>query len=89
MSGLVSYSNENISFDFIVPDSNNSLQLGINEINGLVNTWQFQFNVSKEYKKFEFMGGIIANKSDIKYKFTGDVPSGQAIPFQSIFNEKN
>jgi hypothetical protein len=88
MSGLVSYSNENISFDFIVPDSNNSLQLGINEINGLVNTWQFQFNVSKEYKRFEFMGGIIANKSDIKYKFTGDVPPGQAIPFQSIFNEK-
>ena len=34
------------------------------------------------------MGGIIANKSDIKYKFIGDVPPGQAIPFQEVFNEK-
>jgi len=34
------------------------------------------------------MGGIIANISYIKYKFIGDVPPGQAIPFQAIFNEK-
>ena len=88
MSGLFCYSNENISFDFIPPASGNTLQLGINEINGLVDTWQFQFNLSKEFKRFEIMGGIIANKSDIKYKFLGDVPPGQAIPFQYIFNEK-
>ena len=88
MSGLICFSNENISFDFIPPVSNNGLELGINEINGLVDTWQFQFNVSKEFKRFEIMGGIIANKSDIKYKFIGDVPAGQAIPFQYIFNEK-
>jgi len=88
MSGLVCYSNENISFDFIPPVSNSGIELGINEINGLVDTWQFQFNVSKEFKKFEIMGGIIANTSNIKYQFIGDVPSGQAIPFQAIFNEK-
>ena len=88
LSGLVCYSNENLSSDFIAPVSNNGLELGINEINGLVDTWQFQFNVSKEFKRFEIMGGIIANKSDIKYKFIGDVPPGQAIPFQEVFNEK-
>ena len=88
MSGLVCYSNENISFDFIPPVSSNGIELGINEINGLVDTWQFQFNVSKEFKRFEIMGGIITNQSNIKYKFIGDVPSGQAIPFQAIFNEK-
>ena len=88
LSGLVCYSNENLSFDFIAPVSNNGLELGINEINGLVDTWQFQFNVSKEFKRFEIMGGIIANISDIKYKFIGDVPPGQAIPFQEVFNEK-
>ena len=88
LSGLVCYSNENLSSDFIAPVSNNGLELGINEINGLVDTWQFQFNVSKEFKRFEIMGGIIANISDIKYKFIGDVPPGQAIPFQEVFNEK-
>ena len=88
ISSLVCFSNENISFDFIPPVSNDGLELGINEINGLVATWQFQFNVSKEFKRFEIMCGIIVNKSDIKYKFIGDVPPGQAIPFQYIFNEK-
>ena len=88
MSGLVCFSNENISFDFIPPASNDGPDLGINEINGLVDTWQFQYNISKEFKRFEIMGGIIANISDIKYKFIGEVPPGQAIPFQAIFNEK-
>jgi hypothetical protein len=88
MSGLVCFSNENISFGFITPSLSNGPDLGIDEINGLVDTWQFQYNVSKEFKRFEIMAGIIANVSDIKYKFIGDVPPGQAIPFQSVFNEK-
>ena len=88
VSGLICFSNENINFDFISPNSNNGIELGINEINGLVDTWQFQFNVSKEFKRFEIMGGLIANRSDIKYKFFGYETPGQAISFQSIFNEK-
>lgn len=88
VSGLICFSNENINFDFISPASNNGIELGINEINGLVDTWQFQFNVSKEFKRFEIMGGLIANRSDIKYKFFGYESPGQAISFQSIFNEK-
>jgi len=87
LSSLACFSNENLSFGFIPPVSN-GIELGINEINGIVDTYQLQFNVSKEFKKFEIMVGIIANKSDIKYKFIGNVPSGQAIPYQDIFNEK-
>lgn len=87
LAGLVCYSNENISFDFIDPQTSIGT-LGINRINGLVDTWQFQFNASKEYKKFEFATGIIVNVSDVKYKFTGDVPLNQAIPTQSLFNER-
>jgi hypothetical protein len=87
LAGLVCYSNENISFDFIDPQTSIGT-LGINRIIGLVNTWQLQFNASKEYKKFEFATGIIVNVSDVKYKFTGDVPPNQAIPTQSLFNER-
>ena len=87
LAGLVCYSNENISFDFIDPQTSIGT-LGINRITGLVNTWQLQFNASKEYKKFEFATGIIVNVSDVKYKFTGDVPPNQAIPTQSLFNER-
>ncbi len=86
LAGLVCYSNENISFDFIDPQTSIGT-LGINRITGLVDTWQFQFNASKEYKRFEIITGIIANVSDVKYKFTGDVPPNQAIPTQSLFNE--
>ena len=87
LAGLVCYSNENISFDFIDPQTSIGT-LGINRITGLVDTWQLQFNASKEYKKFEFATGIIVNVSDVKYKFTGDVPPNQAIPTQSLFNER-
>ena len=87
LAGLVCYSNENISFDFIDPQTSIGT-LGINRITGLVDTWQLQFNASKEYKRFEFATGIIVNVSDVKYKFTGDVPPNQAIPTQSLFNER-
>ena len=87
LAGLVCYSNENISFDFIDPQTSIGT-LGINRITGLVDTWQLQFNASKEYKRFEFITGIIVNVSDVKYKFTGDVPPNQAIPTQSLFNER-
>ena len=87
LAGLVCYSNENISFDFIDPQTSIGT-LGINRITGLVDTWQLQFNASKEYKRFEIITGIIANLSDVKYKFTGDVPPRQAIPTQSLFNER-
>lgn len=86
LAALVCYSNENISFDFIDPQTSIGT-LGINRITGLVDTWQLQFNASKEYKKFEFATGIIINVSDVKYKFTGDVPPNQALPTQSLFNE--
>jgi hypothetical protein len=87
LAGLFCYSNENISFDFIDPQTSIGA-LGINRISGLVDTWQLQFNASKEYKRFEIITGIIANVSDVKYKFTGDVPLNQAIPTQSLFNER-
>lgn len=87
LAGLVCYSNENISFDFIDPQTSIGT-LGINRISGLVDSWQLQFNASKEFKRFEFATGIIVNVSDVKYKFTGDVPPNQAIPTQSLFNER-
>lgn len=84
LSGLLCYSNENISFDFIEPQTNIGA-LGINRISGLVDTWQLQFNASKVYNKFEIITGIIANRSDVKYQFTG--PKGNT-NIQDIFNDK-
>ena len=46
------YSNEDISFDFL--DVNTSYgNLGINNLNGIVDTFHYQLSVSKEIKKFE------------------------------------
>lgn len=87
LAGLICYSNENISNDFIDPQTSIG-NLGINRISGLVDTWQLQFNASKEYKRFEIITGIIVNVSDVKYKFTGEVPPNQALPMQSLFNER-
>jgi hypothetical protein len=88
LAAIVCYSNENISFDFL--DAQTSLgNIGINQITGFVDTWQFQIMASKEYKKFEFLAGVIANTSDVEYRFTGE--KGQieeVIPLQSVLNEK-
>ena len=87
-SGLISYSKEDITFDFLDVQTDYG-NLGLNEINGLVDTWQFQANVSKQWKKFELMSGLITNTSNFKYKVGG--PKGQIeelIPFQYLVNKK-
>jgi hypothetical protein len=84
---LTAYSKEDFSFDFLNSASSFGT-LGINQISGLVDTWQLQCNISKEYKKWEFMGAIIGNVSDFKYKVTGEKGEIEdTIPFQFIVNE--
>lgn len=87
-AALALYSKEDISFDFIsIPTQYGSL--GINRLNGLVDTWQFQTNVSKEFNKFELMGGLIANVSKFKYVVGGERGSIEdVIPLQEILNKK-
>jgi len=71
LSMAISNSVENIAFEFQNSSASFAL-LGFNRINGDINSWQFQTNVSKEYKNFEFMLGSLVNVSDFKYKFSGD-----------------
>lgn len=88
IAALACYSNENISFDFLDVTTATYGNLGINRITGLVNTWQFQVNASKEFKKFELITGLIANTSDFKYKLTGDKgPIETFIPIQGLLND--
>lgn len=88
LAALVAFSKENISFDFL--DTYTSYgNLGINQITGKVDTWQFQVSASKQWKKFELMVSSITNVSDFKYLLTGE--RGQIediIPVQYILNEK-
>ena len=67
----LSYSEENISFDFLDVQTNYGT-LGINKINGNVKSYQFQTNVSKDFGKLEIMLGSIINFSDFKYRFSGE-----------------
>jgi hypothetical protein len=88
LSSIIVFSNEAVDFDFL--DIQTSLgNLGINKMAANVNTYQFQFGVSKDYNKFEIITGIIANRSDIRYRLSGE--KGQienVIPLQSIVNDR-
>lgn len=88
ISGLLSYSKEDMNFDFL--DVNSEFgSIGINRISGLVDTYQFQLNVSKEFNKFELMTGIITNSSDFEYKLSGDVGLVESIfPLQKTLNSR-
>ena len=85
-SVLAAYSKENMSSNFLDVETDYG-SLGISRIDGIVDTWQFQLNGSKEYGNFEFMGGIIVNTSDIKYEVGGEKGSIEEIlPLQDVLN---
>ena len=85
---LGAYSKEDVSFNFLNVQTDYGT-LGINEINGLVDSWQFQANGSKEIGDFEFMAGFIVNVSDIKYKVSGERGSIEDIvPLQQVLNTR-
>jgi len=88
IAGLVAYYRENVSSTFL--DINTDYgTLGLTRIDGNVNTWQFQVNGSKEFGKWEVMGGIIVNTSDIEYEVGG--PRGtieDIIKVQDVVNTR-
>ena len=88
LAALMAYSKEDISFDFL--DVQTPLgNLGLNQITGLVDTYQFQVSASKEWKRFELMGSVITNESYFRYQMTG--PKGQIedyLAFQDLVNDK-
>ncbi|AXG75307.1 hypothetical protein DVK85_12095 [Flavobacterium arcticum] len=85
---LAAYSKEDVSFNFLDIETDYGT-LGISEINGLVDTWQFQINGSKELGKFEVMTGFIINTSDVKYKVGGEKGSIEEImPLQQVLNTR-
>lgn len=85
---LAAYSKEDVTFDFLNVDTSAGT-LGIDSLNGLVDTWQFQANASKEFGNFEIMGGFIMNTSAVEYKVAGQRGSIEdIIPLQQILNTR-
>lgn len=80
------YSKEDISFDFL--DINTAYgNLGINNLNGLVDTFHFQLSASKEFKRFELITNFIVNHSSFEYVVSGEKGSiEEIIPIQSVIN---
>jgi hypothetical protein len=86
ISAMSFYSNEDISFDFL--DVNTSFgNLGINNLNGIVDTYHYQLSVSKEIKRFEILGSFIVNTSNFNYIVSGEKGEIEnLIPAQDIIN---
>jgi len=80
------YSKEDISFDFL--DINTAYgNLGINKLNGLVDTYHFQLSASKEFKRFELITSFIVNRSSFEYVVSGEKGSVEEIfPIQNLIN---
>lgn len=87
-SVMAAFSNEDVSFNFLDIQTDYGT-LGINTINGIVDTWQFQINGSKEWGRWEAMGGFIVNTSDVKYKVDGEKGSIEnLLPLQDVLNKR-
>ena len=80
------YSKEDISFDFLDIDTAYG-NLGINNLNGLVDTFHFQLSASKEFKRFELITNFIVNHSSFEYVVSGEKGSiEEVVPIQSLIN---
>lgn len=89
LSAFAGFSKEEISFDFLNAQTQIYGSLGLNQIIGFVNTYQFQMNASKKWKHFELMAGSITNVSDIKYEVGGDAGAISLLfPIQAIVNNR-
>lgn len=86
LSALVAYSKEDLTVRFLDVQTAYG-NLGLNALNSLIDTWQFQLNGSKVFDKFELSTGFIMNSSEFEYKVNG--PKGEIeeiIPLQSVLN---
>lgn len=86
LSVLAAYSKEDLTVNFLDVETVYG-NLGLNALNSLIDTWQFQVNASKEFKKFEFSLGLIMNTSEFEYKVNG--PKGkieEVIDLHSVLN---
>jgi hypothetical protein len=89
LSVFAGYSNEEISFGFLNASTEQYGSLGLNEITGLVDTYQFQFNGAKKWNRFEAMAALITNVSDIKYEVGGEDGTPQLLlPVKGIINDR-
>ncbi|HMI06375.1 MAG TPA: DUF6588 family protein [Flavobacterium sp.] len=89
LSAFAGFSKEEISFGFLNAQTERFGSLGLNEITGLVDTYQFQVNGSKKWKRFEAMAGIIGNLSDINYEVGGEKGTIELIvPVQAYVNSR-
>lgn len=89
LSIFAGVSKEEIAFDFLTSDTEQFGSLGLNEITGLVDTYQFQVNGSKKWNKFELMAGVITNVSNIEYEVGGDNgTTALLLPVKSFVNTR-
>lgn len=87
LSTLFAYANEDITVAFLDVKTEFG-SLGLNALNSKIDTWQLQFNGSKEFKKLELSAGFIINTSDFDYKARGENNRIFGISVQEVLNER-
>ena len=87
LSTLFAYANEDITVAFL--DVKTAFgDLGLNALNSKIDTWQLQFNGSKEFKKLELSAGFIMNTSDFDYKLKGKNNKVLGLDVQEELNKR-
>lgn len=86
---LAAYAKEDVSFNFLNVQTEYG-SLGIDQVTGLVDTWQFQLSASQQFwDDLEFMGSFIVNTSNVQYKVSGETGSiEEVVPLQAVLNQR-
>jgi hypothetical protein len=87
LSALVGYANEDITVAFLDVKTAYG-DLGLNALSSKIDTWQLQFNGSKEFKKLELSAGVIMNTSNFDYKLKGKNNKVLGLDVQEELNKR-
>ncbi|MDI1255182.1 MAG: hypothetical protein PSV16_03695 [Flavobacterium sp.] len=88
LSTLLAYSREDVTVAFLDVTTSYG-NLGLNSLNSIIDTWQLQFNGSKEFKKLEVSAGLIMNTSKFEYTVDGERGAIEdVIPLHQVLNQR-
>lgn len=88
LAAMALYSKEKVTVEFLDVETGYG-NLGLNGLHSDVDSWQFQVNGSKEFRKLELSAALIGNSSAFEYEVQGKRGAIEdVIPLHDILNKE-
>lgn len=88
LAAMALYSKEKVTVEFLDVETGYG-NLGLNGLHSDVDSWQFQINGSKEFRRIELSAAVVGNSSSFEYEVQGKRGAIEEIlPLHDILNKR-